>query len=113
MKTAKPAASWITVAGFAGGLRDLNFGIAGPESGDVKCVRHALRNIPGGTAISSPVYCATGSLGKTFWFSFASRLDEPIAASVGYLLLAPFVSPVLFGITARGSNRQHGLYRLD
>jgi ZIP family zinc transporter len=49
-----------------------------------------------------PVYYATGSKSKAFWLSFSSGLAEPVGALVGYLILLPFLSPVVFGILFAG-----------
>lgn len=62
----------------------------------------ALHNIPEGIAVSVPIYYATGSRSKAFWLSFASGLAEPVGALVGYLLLRPYLSDTLFGISFAG-----------
>lgn len=59
----------------------------------------ALHNIPEGIAVSAPIYYATGSKSKAFWFSFSSGLAEPAGAILGYLILSPFMSPTLMGFT--------------
>lgn len=58
----------------------------------------AIHNIPEGIAVAVPVYHATGDKKKAFLFSFASGLSEPIGALVGYLVLMPFLSDVLYGV---------------
>ncbi len=58
----------------------------------------AIHNIPEGIAVSVPVYYATGSRKKAFFYSFLSGLSEPIGALVGYLLLMPFINDLMFGI---------------
>ncbi|MGL4907870.1 MAG: zinc transporter ZupT [Bacteroidales bacterium] len=58
----------------------------------------ALHNIPEGIAVSVPIYHATGSRHKAFWFSFLSGLAEPLGALVAYLFLLPFWSPLANGI---------------
>lgn len=58
----------------------------------------ALHNIPEGIAVSVPVYYATGSKKKAFVYSFLSGLSEPLGALIGFLILMPFMSEVLFGI---------------
>lgn len=52
----------------------------------------ALHNIPEGIAVSMPIYYATHSRKKAFWYSFASGFAEPIGAAIGYLILRPFLS---------------------
>ncbi len=58
----------------------------------------AIHNIPEGIAVSVPIYHATGSKRKAFWFSFISGLAEPLGALLAYLFLMPFWSPVINGI---------------
>ena len=55
----------------------------------------AIHNIPEGIAVSIPIYQATGSKKKAFWFSFLSGLAEPLGAIIAYLILMPFLSPTL------------------
>ncbi len=49
-----------------------------------------------------PVYYATGSRLKAFWYSFASGVFEPIGALVGYFLLRQFMTETLFGVVFAG-----------
>ena len=58
----------------------------------------AIHNIPEGLAVAVPIYCATGSKRKAILFSFASGLTEPLGALVGFLILMPFLSDMVFGI---------------
>lgn len=58
----------------------------------------ALHNIPEGIAISVPIYYATGSKKKAFFYSFLSGLAEPLGAVVAYLILMPFINDMVFGI---------------
>ena len=58
----------------------------------------AIHNIPEGIAVAVPIYHATGSKKKAFWFSFLSGLAEPLGALVGFLFLMPFWSPMVNGM---------------
>ena len=58
----------------------------------------AIHNIPEGIAVSVPIYYATGSKKKAFFYSFASGLSEPIGALIGYLILMPFMNDTISGI---------------
>jgi ZIP family zinc transporter len=58
----------------------------------------AIHNIPEGIAISVPVYYATGSRRRAFWYSFGSGLAEPLGAGIGYLFLAPLLGGPTFGL---------------
>ena len=53
----------------------------------------AIHNIPEGIAVSVPIYHATGSRRKAFWYSFLSGMAEPVGALVGFLFLLPFWTP--------------------
>lgn len=58
----------------------------------------ALHNIPEGIAVSTPIYYATGSRKKAFFYSFISGLAEPVGALIGYLILMPFMNDIIYGI---------------
>lgn len=62
----------------------------------------AIHNIPEGIAVSIPIYHATGSRLKAFWYSFASGIAEPIGAIIGFFLLLQFFNDFVFGIIFAG-----------
>jgi len=62
----------------------------------------AIHNIPEGIAVSVPIYQATGSRKKAFFYSFISGLAEPVGALIGWLILMPVMSDVVFGIIFAG-----------
>ncbi|HHX73013.1 MAG TPA: zinc transporter ZupT [Clostridiales bacterium] len=62
----------------------------------------AIHNIPEGIAVSVPIYYATGSKKKAFFYSFLSGMSEPVGAVVGYLILLPYMNPVIEGILFAG-----------
>ena len=55
----------------------------------------ALHNIPEGMAIATPIYFASNSKFKAFKYSLLAGIAEPIGAIVAYLILRPYLSPVL------------------
>jgi ZIP family zinc transporter len=61
-----------------------------------------VHNIPEGISVSVPIYFATGSRKRAFWFSFLSGLAEPVGAIVGYAVLRPFFSETVFGLLFAG-----------
>lgn len=78
------------LAVFAGGLHNIRVGIG-------IAIAIGLHNIPEGIAVSVPVYAATRSRRKAFWWSFLSGIAEPIGAAVAALFLLPFLNPVTLG----------------
>lgn len=78
------------LATFASSLKDLRLGIS-------IAVAVGIHNIPEGIAVSAPVFAATGSRKKAFFWSFLSGISEPIAAIVAFLFLFPFLSESLLG----------------
>ena len=62
----------------------------------------AIHNIPEGIAVSVPIYQATGSRKKAFLYSFLSGLAEPVGGVIGWLILMPVMSDVVFGIIFAG-----------
>jgi ZIP family zinc transporter len=92
----------IGIHNFPEGLATFMAALTKPELGIAIAVAIAIHNIPEGIAVSIPIYFATGSKRKAFWYSFLSGLSEPVGAMAGYLILMPFLSPVLFGILFAG-----------
>lgn len=69
-----------------------------PTRGLAVAVAIALHNVPEGISVSVPVYYATGSRTKAFWLSFSSGLAEPVGALCAWLILGPFLTPLLTGL---------------
>ena len=44
-----------------------------------------------------PIYFATGSRKKAFYYTFLSGVAEPIGALLAFLVLKPFISDALLG----------------
>ncbi|MCP4393042.1 MAG: zinc transporter ZupT [Alphaproteobacteria bacterium] len=79
------------IATFIAALEDTQVGIK-------IAIAIAIHNIPEGIAISIPIYCATKSRRKAFWYSFLSGMSEPLGALLGYLILRPYISETLMGV---------------
>lgn len=62
----------------------------------------AIHNIPEGIAVSVPIYYATKSRKKAFFYSFASGLAEPVGALLGFLLLGSLFNDAAFGFIFAG-----------
>jgi len=88
----------IAIHNFPEGLATFTAALTDPELGIAIAVAIAIHNIPEGIAVSVPIYYATGSRKKAFWYSFFSGLAEPVGAVIGFLILMPFLSPVVFGV---------------
>lgn len=69
------------------GLATFMAGIKDPSLGVAITVAIAIHNIPEGIAVSIPIFYATGSKKKAFWYSFLSGLAEPLGAIIGFLFI--------------------------
>ena len=78
------------MASFAGALETRSLGIA-------IAVAVAMHNIPEGLAVSAPIYAATGSWRKAFFWSFLSGLAEPVGAALAAVALLPFLNETVLG----------------
>ncbi len=88
----------VAIHNFPEGFATLISALKDPGLGLSIAIAIAIHNIPEGIAVSIPIYYATGSRKKAFMYSFLSGLAEPVGAIVGYLILAPFMTEVVFGI---------------
>ena len=88
----------IAIHNFPEGLATFTAALNDPSLGIAIAVAIAIHNIPEGIAVSVPVYYATGDKKKAFLLSFLSGIAEPVGALIGYLILMPFMSELVFGI---------------
>ena len=58
----------------------------------------AIHNIPEGIAISIPVYQATHSKRKAFWYSFLSGMAEPVGGVIGFILIQTLFPNICIGV---------------
>lgn len=58
----------------------------------------AIHNIPEGMAISIPVYQATHSKRKAFWYSFLSGMAEPVGGVVGFIIIKALFPDLCIGV---------------
>jgi len=79
------------LATFLSALKDTKLGIA-------IAVAIAIHNVPEGVAVSIPIFYATGSRNKAFFYSFLSGLSEPVGAVIGYAIVSSFLNDVVFGV---------------
>lgn len=57
----------------------------------------AIHNIPEGIAVAAPVFAATKSRKKAFWWATLSGLAEPLGALFAAALIATIIPPGLTG----------------
>ncbi len=62
----------------------------------------AVHNIPEGIAVALPVYHATGSRKKAFWYSTFSGLAEPAGALLGFFIFRAVLHEAAFGMMFAG-----------
>ena len=88
----------IAIHNFPEGLATFAAALSDPALGISIAVAIAIHNIPEGISVSVPIYYATGSKKKAFYYSFLSGIAEPIGAVIGYVILLNFFSDFVFGI---------------
>jgi ZIP family zinc transporter len=88
----------IAVHNFPEGIATFMSALDATSTGIAIAAAVAIHNIPEGIAVSVPIYAATGSRKRAFWFSFMSGLAEPLGALVAYLVLMPFLSPMFMNM---------------
>lgn len=92
----------IAIHNFPEGIATFVSALQNPTLAIPIVVAIAIHNIPEGIAVSVPVYQATESKATAFKYSFLSGLAEPVGALVGWLVLMPFMSDMVFGIIFAG-----------
>lgn len=102
MNTGIYAALAIAIHNFPEGIATFAAALQNPSLGIAIALAIAIHNIPEGIAVSVPIYYATGSKKKAFWYSFLSGVSEPVGALLAYLVLMPFLNDFVFGILFAG-----------
>lgn len=92
----------IGIHNFPEGLATFISGLQGAQVAIPIVVAIAIHNIPEGIAVSVPIYQATGSKKKAFTYSFLSGLVEPLGAIIGWFLLMPIMSNIVYGAIFAG-----------
>ncbi|MCP5053758.1 MAG: zinc transporter ZupT [bacterium] len=88
----------IALHNFPEGLATFAAALKDPALGVSIAIAIAIHNIPEGIAVSIPIYYATNSRKKAFFYSFLSGLAEPLGAIMGYFLLTSIFNDMVFGI---------------
>ena len=95
MRTGLMTALAIGIHNFPEGLATFAATLGDVKLGVFIAIAIAIHNIPEGIAVSIPIFFATKNKNKAFFYSFLSGLSEPVGAIIGYLILMPFLTPVL------------------
>lgn len=98
MRTGLFTAAAITVHNFPEGFATFAAAASDVQLGITIAAAVAIHNIPEGISVSVPIYAATGDKKKAFLYASLSGLAEPAGAIIGWLILAPFLTPQFLGI---------------
>lgn len=99
MRTGVMTALAIGIHNFPEGLATFASALSDTRLGVFIAIAIAIHNIPEGIAVSVPIFYATGDKNKAFLYSFLSGVSEPVGALIGFLLLMPFLKPVVLAGT--------------
>lgn len=91
-------AAAISIHNFPEGLATFVAALHDPASGGVLAIAIGAHNIPEGLCVSLPIYYATGNRWKAFGWGAISGMAEPIAALMGWLVLANAVNDAVYAI---------------
>jgi len=80
----------ITIHNFPEGIATFLAALEDPALGVAIAIAVALHNIPEGISVSVPIYYATGSRLKAFWYSVLSGMAEPLGAVIAYFGIVLF-----------------------
>jgi ZIP family zinc transporter len=87
---------------FPEGIATFAAALSEPATGISIAIAVAIHNIPEGITVSVPIYYATNSRKKAFFWSFMSGLAEPAGAVIAWLIIMPFITPVLLALVFAG-----------
>lgn len=94
----------IALHNFPEGLATFVAALDDPSVGAVLAVAIGIHNIPEGLCVALPIYYATGNRWKAFMWGCLSGLSEPVAALLGWAVLANAMSDnvyaILFGLVS-------------
>jgi len=88
------AAAAIAIHNFPEGLVTFLATLQDPTVGVAIAIAVAIHNVPEGIAISVPIFEATGSRAKAFWYAFWAGIAEPLGAVLGYFLFLQFFADI-------------------
>lgn len=88
----------LAVHNFPEGLATFMASLKSAALGGSVALAVAIHNIPEGVAVALPVFHATNSRSKAFFYSALSGLAEPVGALAGFVVLRHFLNEAVFGI---------------
>lgn len=97
LKTGLFVALGLGIHNFPEGMASFATALSDPQLGMAIAAAIAIHNIPEGLAVSAPIYAATGSRSKAFWWSFLSGVAEPAGALLAAVVLRPFLNEAILG----------------
>merc|ERR1711977_533003 len=87
----------IGIHNFPEGLATFVATLDDPSVGVSLAIAIAVHNIPEGLCVAMPVYYATGSRLKAFFWAFLSGISEPIGAGIGWAVLYKTMDDSAYG----------------
>ena len=91
-------AAAIAIHNFPEGLATFLATVQDTSVGASLGVAIAVHNIPEGLCVAMPIYYATGSKWKGFFWSLLSGVTEPIGGILGFAALQPVFTDLVFGV---------------
>lgn len=88
----------IAIHNFPEGLATFVATLHDPSVGFVLAIAIGIHNIPEGLCVALPIYYATGNRCKAFGWACLSGASEPIAAMLGWVILAQTMSQIVYAI---------------
>ena len=88
----------IAIHNFPEGLATFLATVEDEKLGASLGVAIAIHNIPEGLCVAMPIYYATGSKGRAFFWSLLSGVTEPIGGILGFAALQPVFTDLAQGI---------------
>jgi ZIP family zinc transporter len=99
LRTGLFVAMGIAIHNFPEGAATFVSALADPKLGVALAVAIAIHNIPEGLAVAAPIYAATGSHKKAFFYSAISGLAEPLGALIAAVFLLPILNQAVLAVT--------------
>eukprot|EP00816_Leptocylindrus_hargravesii_P005963 CAMPEP_0196812210 /NCGR_PEP_ID=MMETSP1362-20130617/22379_1 /TAXON_ID=163516 /ORGANISM="Leptocylindrus danicus, Strain CCMP1856" /LENGTH=403 /DNA_ID=CAMNT_0042187721 /DNA_START=35 /DNA_END=1246 /DNA_ORIENTATION=- len=98
MKMGVNTALAIGLHNFPEGLATFVAALSDPSVGAVLALAIGIHNIPEGVCVALPIYYATGNRTKAFLWALLSGVSEPIAALLGWAILATSFTDTTYAI---------------